>query len=404
MQKNIKPESASYSLANWIGFLFLTSLLFLLFQYQSVLDMSQQILVLLVFPPILILLIENLYYKNWKKNDLSCKGMSASFFLFKYTGALITFFLLGIIYWTLPEYQFFKKPFYTPVFNIIKNYWFIFFMIATLYFWGMSFLDREKDGYYQIGRWVWTKEPIDKEILQQFALGWLVKGFFLPLMVSYMAIYLKNMPTYWEMLKQGLHHNKLNFISFYNFLFELIFLIDVTMASYGYLFSLKLTGTQIKSVDTTFKGWVVALVCYQPFFSLIESSYIQYNNHVYWHNAFNSEVLTICLGVLILICVSIYLWATLSFGVRFSNLTNRGIITNGPYAWIKHPAYLAKCCSWFFISLPILVDISNPFQCIQHTLMFTCLCYIYYMRAKTEEIHLMKDPLYQQYISSLRKV
>lgn len=39
--------------------------------------------------------------------------------------------------------------------------------------------------------------------------------------------------------------------------------------------------------------------------------------------------------------MAIYAWATIMFGGRFSNLTHRGIITNGPYPWTKHPAYRA---------------------------------------------------------------
>ena len=57
-------------------------------------------------------------------------------------------------------------------------------------------------------------------------------------------------------------------------------------------------------------------------------------------------------GSAILALVAIYVWATIAFGARFSNLTHRGIITAGPYRFTKHPAYLAKNLSWWLITLP----------------------------------------------------
>ena len=43
---------------------------------------------------------------------------------------------------------------------------------------------------------------------------------------------------------------------------------------------------------------------------------------------------------------------------RFSNLTHRGIITNGPYRYSKHPAYLAKNLSWWLVSMPFMITVS----------------------------------------------
>jgi protein-S-isoprenylcysteine O-methyltransferase Ste14 len=43
----------------------------------------------------------------------------------------------------------------------------------------------------------------------------------------------------------------------------------------------------------------------------------------------------------------IYAWATVAFGLRFSNLTYRGVLTNGPYAFTRHPAYLSKNAFWW---------------------------------------------------------
>jgi len=36
--------------------------------------------------------------------------------------------------------------------------------------------------------------------------------------------------------------------------------------------------------------------------------------------------------IAVLLLMGGYAWATMAFGCRFSNLTNRGIVTRGPYS------------------------------------------------------------------------
>ena len=50
-------------------------------------------------------------------------------------------------------------------------------------------------------------------------------------------------------------------------------------------------------------------------------------------------------GAILVVLTGIYAWATMAFGLRFSNLTHRGILTHGPYAFTKHPAYMSKNAS-----------------------------------------------------------
>jgi len=99
---------------------------------------------------------------------------------------------------------------------------------------------------------------------------------------------------------------------------------------------------------------------------------------------------------LILVEIAIYVWATVVFGPRFSNLTNRGIITNGPYRWTKHPAYTFKIAAYAMINLPF-VHPDTWLDAMRSMIMFTVLALIYYMRAKAEEAYLMKDPVYRDY-------
>jgi protein-S-isoprenylcysteine O-methyltransferase Ste14 len=101
-------------------------------------------------------------------------------------------------------------------------------------------------------------------------------------------------------------------------------------------------------------------------------------------------------GITILALVLIYGLSTVAFGMRFSNLTNRGIITSGPYRYTKHPAYLAKNLSWWMISMPFL-SVLGPAAALRHCLLLGLLNGVYYLRAKTEERHLAADPAYVAY-------
>jgi len=102
-------------------------------------------------------------------------------------------------------------------------------------------------------------------------------------------------------------------------------------------------------------------------------------------------------ALLIIALLAVYSWSTVVFGLRFSNLTHRGIITNGPYRWSKHPAYIAKNLSWWLISVPFIAG-AGWMQAVQSCLLLTGVNLIYFLRAKTEERHLGSDPVYRDYV------
>jgi protein-S-isoprenylcysteine O-methyltransferase Ste14 len=99
---------------------------------------------------------------------------------------------------------------------------------------------------------------------------------------------------------------------------------------------------------------------------------------------------------LILALVLIYSLCTVSFGLRFSNLTHRGIITGGPYRFSKHPAYLAKNLSWWLISVPFVSE-QGWSAALRNSCILGLLNLVYFARARTEERHLSRDPVYVAY-------
>ena len=95
---------------------------------------------------------------------------------------------------------------------------------------------------------------------------------------------------------------------------------------------------------------------------------------------------------------AIYAWATFAFGIRFSNLTYRGVLTNGPYGFTRHPAYLSKNLFWWCSVMPFLVVNQSPVDAIRNTFFLLCVNGIYYWRARTEEAHLLaEDQKYRDY-------
>jgi len=95
-----------------------------------------------------------------------------------------------------------------------------------------------------------------------------------------------------------------------------------------------------------------------------------------------------------LILIGIYVSATLALGPKSSNLTNRGIVTRGPYSIIRHPAYISKNLVWWITLLPILSWTAILSMGIWST--------VYHLRSVTEERHLGKDPDYQEYCKKVK--
>jgi hypothetical protein len=72
-------------------------------------------------------------------------------------------------------------------------------------------------------------------------------------------------------------------------------------------------------------GWVVCLLCYPPF-NNVTGQYLPYDqDNLFWGKVFAPyPMLNVIWGSVILVLVFVCMWSTAAFGLRFSNLTNRG--------------------------------------------------------------------------------
>lgn len=70
---------------------------------------------------------------------------------------------------------------------------------------------------------------------------------------------------------------------------------------------------------------------------------------------------------------------------------------------MRHPAYISKNFSWWLIAIPFISE-QGFFDAFKNCCMLLLVNYLYFLRAKTEERHLSKDPTYVQYATVMNHV
>lgn len=385
-----RPASATHAGVAWSGAICMLLAVTVLNFWPPVHQIAHLALIVMAATALGVFVPDLLWQKVQRRTLVAPSAGSAARVLTKLLGLLGSVGFIALLYWLFPEYA--SHGFYA-------NYWAGLRVVLPLWalvslpyiYWVDRRLREPRDALWQMGRLLTLQwDDVSGRVLGQHLLGWLVKGYYLPLMFTYFC----------DNLDKLLHYdlNQLHgFRGVYDWAYFTLYFIDVALVSMTYLMSLKLTDTHIRSTEPSVFGWIAALVCYEPFWSLIGAQYIAYDNGRGWGVWLGgSPGLYALWGSLILLMLVIYVWSTIAFGARFSNLTHRGIITNGPYRYSKHPAYLAKNLSWWLISMPFMLSVSLA-QSLRCCLLLCMLNGIYYLRAKTEERHLSLDPVYQQY-------
>lgn len=325
--------------------------------------------------------------------DFSYDNPSWGRTLIKFAGLLGSMGFIAFLYWLFPEYH---NKFFGPFYEMLRLILPLWLVLSIPYFF---FIDRKMraphDGYWHMGMLVLFRwNQVDGRVLGQHFLGWLIKGYFFSMMFVLTCMDLSRFLEF--------NFAKLTAYKYWVvFLYDYLYFIDVALVTMGYLMAFRITDTHLRSAEPTMLGWVVTLVCYEPFGGFIFSHFLAYKTGFGWGSWLDNRldstpVLMMIWGSAILILSVAYAWATIIFGARFSNLTHRGIITNGPFRWTKHPSYVAKNITWWLISVPF-VSPGTPDENLRLCLLLLGVNIVYVMRAKTEEWHLSRDPTYVQY-------
>ncbi|WP_170181762.1 isoprenylcysteine carboxylmethyltransferase family protein [Phreatobacter stygius] len=309
----------------------------------------------------------------------------------KLTGLGATYAAIATLYWMLPVYRDGQAD---VLLALVRHLAVPVAVITPFYVWLTDTRQGEpRDGCYMAGLAVLGRWPeVDRTMVRQYALGWLVKAFFLPIMV------------------EAAHHDLTWFLTvdlgaafrahafgWYEIAYRSLYFVEVLWAGAGYFLTFRLFDSHIRSTEPTTAGWLVCVLCYAPIWSMMSRNYFAYETGTTW-GIWLADMPQVkqCWALAIIALLAVYAWATISFGVRFSNLTHRGILTNGPYRLTKHPAYLSKNLSWWLISVPFVTEASGA-EALRHSLLLAGVNLIYYCRAKTEERHLSRDPTYVAY-------
>lgn len=329
----------------------------------------------------------------------------------------LTLLIYGIpvsIFSTLPFFKDFYGDFESPLLNFLfkrdlsysaVGIIFDFLLIYCVFLLFKKFSPVEKSRTYliasafkKISRFIFI-DKLKKELVisseeKVSALFYLVKLIFTPVMVNFL---IDNTNLLVGSLSKAnwLEFTQLNILKFYiPLIFYLILVADTLIFAFGYLVESPKLKNIVKSVEPTALGWLVALICYPPFNSLTGQILGWYTSDFSDFGNINTNLVMAFLSVLLF---AVYLWASLALGFKASNLTNRGIVSYGPYKYVRHPAYASKVLSWWIMGVPF-IKISG-FLALFSLSMWT---FIYFLRAVTEERHLSKDEDYANYSKEVK--
>lgn len=253
-----------------------------------------------------------------------------------------------------------------------------------------------RDHAWHFGAFLLGQDGWDAAALRKHGRAWAIKGFFGAFMISILP------PGFASVVNADFSGLLDHPVELGSTLFELLFVIDVQIGTVGYLLTFRPLDSHIRSGNPFLAGWVAALLCYPPvvYAFMGNGGIIQYEVNTpgwgYWLDG-QTTLLWIWAGMLVFL-TAVYAWATVAYGIRFSNLTYRGVVTNGPYRFTRHPAYLSKNAFWWLSVLPFLVTSGSLVDMVRNTVFLGAVSAIYYWRARTEEAHLLaEDEKYRAY-------
>jgi len=319
----------------------------------------------------------------------------------KWLGTMMGLVLILFAWWLFPEYQ---RPKYEPLFEVMPIVlpWVPVIVGLWIYFseWRLG---PAKEGGWHLGLLLLgRRREVNTYLLCDDLMGWLVKGIFLPInfceLTRALGVFRGNGEFMLD-LSAGLPWGQVQ-----STLMEMIYALLIAAIIPGYLFSARLLNTHLRKADHTWMAWVVTLSCYSPLSSSVLTYWFHYghliNHDIQWMLPWvvmtqDIPVLYFGCGGLILLLELIHCWGEALFGIRASNLSHRGIITNGPLRFCKHPIYLVKCIAWGLMWLPFTCA---PFpECMRATILYFGVCGIYMLRGFVEERLLHDDPDYRAY-------
>jgi len=397
-------QNPSSSVSSWTGFLGLASACALFFVFPKDLlrglSSAEQAAVFLMAVFFMMATFELLFIRPFKAPEAGLnfsKKLTFSLltqqavtdFEIKIFGLAATLGIAALFFWVADIYG---GGWYGRFFDLILDYRYAFLGVLFSYFLFIHvYMEDVKDGYWHLGAWfLKLGRGGDRRIISHHLLSMGIKAFFLPLMFSYFV-------DDWVFFQNVVWGSLVDFKSSFDVIYRSFYFLDLVIAVIGYFSTMRLLNAHIRWSEQTAGGWLFCLVCYMPFWQIVGRSYLNYQDDgVTWASWISSDtVLFEVWGGAILLVTVLYLLSEAHFGLRFSNLTHRGVLTHGFFRWTKHPAYISKNIAWWIIDIPFIA-VSWPLA-IKNSLALLGINFIYYQRAKYEERCLSADPVYRDY-------
>ena len=401
------PPSTSSFLINLTGGLgFIAIIKILGFLYPDM-DAFQLSIISTFATVILLIILEAVFLKTYlrpsagMKREKSVDAKRVQTKLLGYTGTLA---IVLIIYSFFPLYT--DDDFYDVAFLYLLLLLPAYILIGWIYIAEVDCRMMDpRDGLWQAGntlRGNWRET--DRKVLFSYCKSVMLRVFFLPVMLGYMTGNVQHVidgnNDFADTLLQHLSHSpSLAIMQFFLIIYFFLACIDTLFAITGYLMTFRPLDSHIRSTEPTLLGWVVCIMCYYPFWEILFATFLfeKFYSNPEWYIWFNEyPVLLAIWGPLVIIGMGLEALTTLTFGIRFSNLTYRGLITTGTFRLSKHPQYIFKMLNRFCCFVPFL-SLDGYIGVVQNTGIFAMICFVYYLRAKTEETHLSRYPEYVEY-------
>ncbi|MCX7050069.1 MAG: hypothetical protein NTX50_31870 [Candidatus Sumerlaeota bacterium] len=260
----------------------------------------------------------------------------------------------------------------------------------------------------------WRPAYAEKHALMFFA----IKLFYGPLMIN-SALMALNAPVWKECRTLPDLFGQIRFgqgMLFFDTCFRLMvaaaFVIDGSLFAFGYHTESALLKNRVRYVETNPWHILVCIICYGPF-NMATAAFFGPSNHE-MHILFCRDLahpMTWVLRGVAVLCLLLMTASSLSLFTKASNLTNRGIVTWGPYRFIRHPGYFGKNIFWLTTLIPSFAPyMADPLFTWKEYLLFCVMTVwgfigwstIYFLRAITEERLLMRDPDYVAYCQKVK--
>ncbi len=270
------------------------------------------------------------------------------------------------------------------------------FLSIPYVFWLDRAMVEPRDHAWHFGALLLMRRGWDTAEIARHWRSWIIKAFFTAFMISIVPFAFRTIVSA-DLAEVFARPERVALTAI-----EAMFMVDVMIGTVGYIVTMRPLDAHIRSGNPLLAGWVAALICYPPLVwgILGGGKAINYEEHTagWLHWLEGNDLLIAGWGALLVFLTAMYAWATFAFGLRFSNLTYRGVLTNGPYRFTRHPAYLSKNLFWWCATLPFLVTGGSWIDAIRNCFFLALVNAIYFWRARTEEAHLLaEDAKYREY-------